>query len=263
MTASIDPSNGGWWAPIAVFLAGETCADKYFHNRQEVRHNRSLRFHSRQKSLNAGELTPGQYVIEQTHDNYSPQEVEQQLRAWGGKWNGVSFADSSNFAVVPISEEPGKKISGYELAIRKSQRKPLKFGRRGGATAEGMTLEIETNASEIEAIHSFMPNDNPRRNSCLDQWSPPNPVYDIAANKGEEWERLTIAVPDTPFAETPVGSTIITLIAAGGSLLIFTVVTKIANHVDWGKSLRRRNRPDNLSGGSSQTSEHSASKDRN
>jgi len=251
MSVSLDPSSGGnWW--LARFTVGVSAllgVAQYGHHCRKYQHDRSLRFHSRQKALKAGQLTPGYFMLEQLSDDYSPQQIEQQLRSWGGKWDGVLFANSSHFQILPLHDEKGRNISTYELAVRKSYKRLRGFGLRAGATAEGMTIDIETNASETEAVDSLMPNHNMRRTYY--QWSPPNPVYNIASKDRDEWERFTITIPDKPFIETTRGQIVLPLVSAVGSVLIYSLIYKIIGYIDWGKLLRRPNRSDNLSGGSS------------
>ena len=79
---------------------------------------RRWRLLQNQISLKKGKLNPHQFVALQASDRFTPGQVESHLQGWGGKWQGISFADLHNFSVE--AEDSG--LLGFLASIFRPSR---------------------------------------------------------------------------------------------------------------------------------------------
>lgn len=214
----LNPSGGGGIPPIwgriagvGTFIAG---AGTVRHQQLEGHHYRLSRLHQHQRSLNLGQLNPRQFVAEQALDRFSAKQIETHLQAWGGTWEGVSFANRSSFSVeVTPSSTPFSDPAEYKLRLHQSpDQSPAKLGRRVSATSEGSFPKAEIDVSEAleptSLLHNSMNSHQPQ------QWSPSNRGVEVSQGVSDakgRWETFTYAVPPTPFLQTWVGATVVML----------------------------------------------------
>lgn len=273
MTGSQIPSGENFWGKAAVG-GGAIAGGHLMHSRnQKIHHNKMGRIDRMQKALTAGEINPRQFLLQYSVEESKPEVIKEQLVAWGGTWNGVSFDNPNTFDVVRTNPGELLETPRYKLAIatlgedlprnpqqgnapkspqrvnipRNFQPNDPALGRRGGATTEDVSRGDELDASETLAIESLDTTDEAGVTCGIEQWSPANRIYPIAApNKKNQGHTFLFEVPRTPLHQT-----------LGGSYVIAFAVTAVALWLmDWvPKRFQRLNPADNSLSSSSKTRE--------
>lgn len=234
MGASLNPSSGNnpsnWWTNTKVVAAGTAAATTAATTNQiqrSARKNRkelAIRCERQQDKLRTGKLNPAEFITQQSIDRYRPEVMKSRLQAWGGTWQGTSFADPTNFSIErgdgdkgPLGLLVSRIDPYYVLKIKNFEESVEELGRRGGATfnynkTAGDFLEaqpIESAPIAENSLTSFM-------NNQMHQWSSsswpskklsaPNPIYQLCEDRPEKWKTYTIAYEPSSLAETAVGS---------------------------------------------------------
>jgi len=248
-------------------------------------HQRVARLRKSQEALNRGEINPRQFVLQQWQDYYAPEEIKEQMLAWGGESNGISFSNPTAFAIeygAPASPMPRRiqAMCGVSrkcvLCVREEPERVNQPGLRGGAK----TTELRTSApsqtpiaiEEREYMNKLQDPQNQQQLAVildeLQQYNSARPwssqgrqssvnevfqLCEVDAN-GQKWQRFSITSARVPFFSTTLG----------GIVLWFGVVnvTYIASQVGkkWWLSLFHSGGGAQLGSGSDQLGEIGSNK---
>lgn len=180
-----------------------------------------------QKALTTNQITPRQFLTLEARDGARPKQLEEDLRAWSGKWKGVDFGDCSQFSVVETKHEGWNTPSCYDLKLKPTESPSKELGLRGGATAKGLepeTVVVGRENPSIEALEHWS------MRPSLSQGSLLHPISNIAENKEENWETFSVTLPETPFLQTFVGSYVTSFAFVGVGCALWAGLCHLFQH---------------------------------
>lgn len=202
---------GAGVAGVGAAVLGEKQIRSAQTNQHTAKAKRLLRH---QKALTANKITPLQFLTLEARDGARPKQIEEELRAWGGKWQGVDFGNSSQFSVVETKQEGWNTPSCFNLKLTPTEGPSKQLGLRGGATVKDLESETVVVGRENQSIEAL---EHSSLTPSISQWSPTN---NLAENQEEHWQAFSVTVPKTPFFQTYAGSFVISFaFVAVGSLL--------------------------------------------
>lgn len=273
MTGSLSGEN--FWGKAAIG-GGAIAGGHHIHSRnRKIHHEKMTRIDRMQKALTAEKITPKQFLLQYSKEEPNAESIKAELTAWGGTgtWNGISFDDPTNFDVVRTNPDKLFENPRYKLAIatldedlprdpqqenvrnssqrayisKNSQQNDTVLGRRGRATTEDLLRAEGLDASTTLAIESLDTTDEPVMTCGIEQRSPSNSIYVLAASeKRNQGEVFLFDVPRTPVHKTLVGSYVIAFAMTAAAVWLMTWVPK---------QYQRFNPADSSSSSSSKTRE--------